>query len=210
MTRLAYTSIASAVEATVEVKRSRFLARIEPVTTEDEARDVVEAARRAHWDARHHCSAFVLGPDGATRRSSDDGEPSGTAGTPILDVLTGRGLTDVVAVVTRWFGGTLLGTGGLLRAYSDAALAALENANTVTYELHLLAAIDVPIEEAGRLDNLLRTAGYVVDDALYGPDRVTLRVSAATERIEALPGVVAAATGCTAAVETIGEAWARA
>ena len=126
----AYVTVAREATAEIEVKRSRFLGHVVPVTTEDEARAVVEAARKEHWDARHHCSAFVLGPDGALQRSSDDGEPSGTAGAPMLEVLRGRGLTDVVAVVTRWFGGTLLGAGGLVRAYSDATRAALDAAGT--------------------------------------------------------------------------------
>lgn len=96
-----YTTIARAVQAEIEAKRSRFLCDLVPVASEDEARAVVERARKEHWDARHHCSAFVLGPAAAIRRSNDDGEPSGTAGTPMLDVLTGADLTDVVVVVTR-------------------------------------------------------------------------------------------------------------
>lgn len=116
----AYTTLSGPAEAEVGAKRSRFLAHLAPAADEEAARAVIEAARRAHHDARHHCSAFVLGPDRRTERSNDDGEPAGTAGSPMLDVLRGSGLTDVVAVVTRWFGGTLLGTGGLIRAYSDA------------------------------------------------------------------------------------------
>ena len=95
----------------------------------------MERVRSTSRDARHHCTAFVLGPDGTTTRSNDDGEPSGTAGAPMLEVLRGRGLTDVVAVVTRWFGGTLLGTGGLIRAYGDAVSLALEWRGLVRMEL---------------------------------------------------------------------------
>ncbi len=94
-------------------------------------------------DARHHCTAFVLGPDGTTMRSNDDGEPSGTAGAPMLEVLRGRGLTDVVAVVTRWFGGTLLGTGGLIRAYGDAVSLALDGASLVRMELREGLVVEV-------------------------------------------------------------------
>ncbi len=92
------------------MKRSRFVCDLSPAASEEEARTFIDQVRSGTRDARHHCTAFVLGPDGATQRSNDDGEPSGTAGAPMLDVLRGRGLTDVVAVVTRWFGGTLLGT----------------------------------------------------------------------------------------------------
>ncbi len=111
-----YRTVARPSVAEVEVKRSRFSCRLERVSDEAAARAVVEEERRVHWDARHHCSAFVLGPSGEVQRSSDDGEPAGTAGAPMLEVLVGAGLSDVVAVVTRWFGGVLLGAGGLVRA----------------------------------------------------------------------------------------------
>ena len=123
-----YRTVARSAVAETEVKRSRFLCRVERVESEEAARAVVDRARKEHWDARHHCSAFVLGPDGAVQRSSDDGEPSGTAGAPMLEVLRGREVSDVVAVVTRWFGGTLLGAGGLVRAYGDAVRAGLDAA----------------------------------------------------------------------------------
>ena len=120
-----YLTIARDATAEVEVPRSRFLCTLRRVATEDAARALVAALRREHWDARHHCSAFVLGPD-AVRPAlqSDDGEPAGTAGAPMLEVLRGAGVSDVAAVVTRWFGGTLLGAGGLVRAYGDAVRAA--------------------------------------------------------------------------------------
>ena len=105
--------------AEVVVKRSRFLCSVARVASEAEARAVVDRARKKHWDAGHHCSAFVIGPASELQRSSDDGEPSGTAGAPMLEVLRGREVSDVVAVVTRWFGGVLLGAGGLVRAYGD-------------------------------------------------------------------------------------------
>ncbi|MGZ4504026.1 MAG: IMPACT family protein [Nocardioidaceae bacterium] len=100
-----YLTVAATAETEIEVRRSRFRCRVARVETEEDARGVVDEARRRHWDARHHCSAFVLGPDAAVQRSSDDGEPFGTAGAPMLEVLRGREVSDVVAVVTRWFGG---------------------------------------------------------------------------------------------------------
>lgn len=203
-----YTSIAAPVEAEIEAKRSRFLARLEPVADEETARAVVETARRQHWDARHHCSAFVLGPDGATTRCSDDGEPSGTAGSPMLEVLTGRALTDVVAVVTRWFGGTLLGTGGLVRAYSDAVVAAVAVAETVTFELRELADVRVPMAESGRLENTLRSAGYGVTGADYAQD-VTLHITVPVDRRDDLTETVAAATAGIGVVQITGTDWAR-
>ena len=114
-------------EGEIEEKKSRFIAHIMPVETEEEAVSYIDQMKKKYWDARHNCSAFVLGERREYTRCSDDGEPSGTAGKPMLDVLLGQGLTNVVAVVTRYFGGTLLGTGGLVRAYQGAMLAGLEH-----------------------------------------------------------------------------------
>ncbi|GAA1964816.1 hypothetical protein GCM10009817_00720 [Terrabacter lapilli] len=132
---LRYLTLAAPATAELEVRRSRFICDVAPASSEEAARAFVEQVRSTSRDARHHCTAYVLGADGATLRSNDDGEPSGTAGAPMLDVLRGRGLTDVVAVVTRWFGGTLLGTGGLIRAYGDAVSLALDGATVVAREL---------------------------------------------------------------------------
>lgn len=111
----------------IEEKKSRFIATIQPVSTEEEASEFINRIKKQYWDARHNCSAFVIGDAGQIMRSSDDGEPSGTAGRPMLEVLTGQKITNVAVVVTRYFGGTLLGTGGLIRAYQGAVKAGLEN-----------------------------------------------------------------------------------
>jgi len=100
----------------IEEKKSRFIAHVEPVTSEEEATAFITAMKKQYFDARHNCYAFVIGDNSELTRCSDDGEPSGTAGRPMLEVLTGEGITNVVCVVTRYFGGTLLGTGGLVRA----------------------------------------------------------------------------------------------
>ena len=121
-----YLTLAAPARSEIEVRRSRFVCDVAPVTSEDAARAAIEHVRTVSRGAGHHCTAFVLGPDAATLRSNDDGEPSGTAGAPMLELLRGRNLTDVVAVVSRWFGGTLLGTGGLARAYAGATRAALD------------------------------------------------------------------------------------
>ena len=159
----------------VEEKRSRFLGVCRRASDEDAARAVVDELRRTHHDARHHCSAFVLGPDAAVERSSDDGEPAGTAGAPMLEVLRGAGVSDAVVVVVRWFGGTLLGAGGLVRAYGDAARLALDAAGT--RERALLHEYDVtlPHGDAARLESELRGRGVEVLDASYAAE-VTLRL----------------------------------
>lgn len=114
-----------------EVKRSRFLCYAAPVKTPEEATAFIAAIKQKHWDARHNCSAYIL-RQGGIKRFSDDGEPQGTAGMPILDVLEKTGVTDVCVVITRYFGGILLGAGGLVRAYSHSATLALEAAEVIT------------------------------------------------------------------------------
>ena len=173
------------------------------VDDEEGARDVVASARREHHDARHHCSAFVIGPDASLRRSNDDGEPAGTAGAPMLEVLTRRDVSDVVAVVTRWFGGTLLGAGGLVRAYGDAVGLSLDAAGT--QERHLLHTMRVtaPVADAGSLDHRLRALG-AVSEVDYGAEVIfTVGVSD--------PGRFAADVAATSAgratVEPSGTSW---
>lgn len=198
-----YRVLAEPARAEIEEKRSRFLCLLVRVSTEDEARAVVEAARREFHDARHHCSAYVLGA-GAVERSSDDGEPSGTAGAPMLEVLRGAGLGDVVAVVVRWFGGTLLGAGGLVRAYGDAVRAALGEAAVVERRRLSLVSVTVGHAEAGRLENDLRSRGVRVHETTYGTEVVlTLAVPPGSP----IEDEVAALTGGAAEVATAGETW---
>ncbi len=204
-----YLTIARDAEAQVEVKRSRFLCTLVRVEDEDAARAVVERLRREHWEARHHCSAFVLGPRGEIERSSDDGEPAGTAGAPMLEVLRGRsgeGVSDVVAVVTRWFGGTLLGAGGLVRAYGDAVRAGLDRAGTLRRTLVHEHRLDLGHADAGRVESELRSRGVVVLDSAYA-DRVTLRLGVPPEEEARLAALVAELTAGTAATTVVGERW---
>lgn len=115
-------------EGEIIEKKSRFIATIRPIETKEEAEQFVAAMKKKYWDARHNCSAYVLGENNEVMHSSDDGEPSGTAGRPMLAVLTGQEIHNAVVVVTRYFGGVLLGTGGLVRAYQGAVTEALKNA----------------------------------------------------------------------------------
>ena len=148
----------------IEIKRSRFIASCARTNSEEAAREFIAQIRREFPDARHHCTAFIIHQDSGsdTARSSDDGEPAGTAGNPMLKVLTESNLTNVTCVVTRYFGGTKLGTGGLVRAYSGAVQQVLEDAQTVrmvtqpSYRLHL------PIGEAGKIEAKLTQNGYQI------------------------------------------------
>jgi uncharacterized YigZ family protein len=149
-------TIAAPVEQEVVIRKSRFRTRIEPVASVEEAETVIAGIRKRAWDANHNCTAMVTGLLGDQARSSDDGEPSGTAGVPMLEVLRRRELTDVVAVVTRYFGGVKLGAGGLVRAYSSAVSETLDLASLVRRAALTQVHIEVPHADAGRYDNLLR------------------------------------------------------
>ncbi|MFT3968939.1 MAG: YigZ family protein [Micropruina sp.] len=204
-----YLSIAGPVEAEIEDRRSRFLAHLEPVPDEAAARAVIEAVRRQHHTAGHHCSAFILGPDGSVERSSDDGEPSGTAGAPMLEVLRGRELRDVVAVVTRWFGGTLLGAGGLVRAYSDAVAAAIAAAHLVRYRLVDLLELPVGYAIAGRVEASLRDRGVVVDEVRHGPEATLVLAVPPADRA-AVASAIAELTAGQGRPRSAGTRWRRA
>lgn len=136
-------------EAQLTVKGSRFLAEVIPVTTQEEARAALAMQKQKYSDATHVVHAFITGLKGEVNGMSDDGEPSGTAGRPVLDVLRGSGITNILLTVTRWFGGTLLGTGGLVHAYSDSARLVLENCSTEEYvrKTELSFALDYKLYE---------------------------------------------------------------
>ncbi|SDS52889.1 uncharacterized protein, YigZ family [Paraoerskovia marina] len=191
-------TVAAPVSTETEVKRSRFLAHLSPVTSVDEATSVIADRRRSFWDARHHCTALVVGPSGDVQRSSDDGEPAGTAGAPLLDVLRKQHLTDVVVVVTRYFGGTLLGAGGLIRAYSGAAALAVASAHRVERRYMTRVSVAVPHAEAGRLVALLHTwaaeHGAVMGTPYYAEQAVLL-LDVADAELDLLDADLAAATG---------------
>lgn len=201
---VSYLTIARAAEAEIEVKRSRFLCTLRRVDDERAARSVVEGLRKQHWDARHHCSAFRLHPD--VERSSDDGEPAGTAGAPMLDVLRGHEVCDVVAVVTRWFGGTLLGAGGLVRAYGDAVRAALDEAGTLRRTLVREHLLELGHADAGRVESELRARGVTVVGTEYAA-QVTLRLGVPPEEERRLAALVAELTAGVAETRVAGQRW---
>ena len=177
-------------ETELEIKRSRFITVLARVSTETEARAVIDGEKRRFPDARHHCSAYVVSIPGSApiHRSSDDGEPSGTAGRPMLDTLLGAGITDVVAVVTRYFGGTLLGTGGLVRAYSDSVTQALGQARLVERRIVPRYQASLPHSDAGKYVATFSSAGFN-PEVEYHDHGVELRIS--TERGTALAAMMA-------------------
>lgn len=188
-----YTTLAAGADVRheLEIRRSRFITVLRRTPDEAAARDLVAELRREFHDARHHCSAFIVGPDRTTQRSNDDGEPAGTAGAPMLEALAKRetapgvsDLSDISTVVVRYFGGVLLGAGGLVRAYSESVSSALALAPLVQRNRLRICAVAVPPGNAGRLENELRSAGYAMAATTYGVSSTVLRL--------ALPDEVAA------------------
>ncbi|UVJ41473.1 YigZ family protein [Arthrobacter sp. CJ23] len=214
----AYTTLAAGPDFRheLEIKRSRFITVLRRCGDENAARALVADLRREFHDARHHCSAFVIGPDRMVQRSSDDGEPSGTAGIPMLEALIKRetqpavtDLSDISAVVVRYFGGILLGAGGLVRAYSESVSTALDAAPLVQRRRLRLCAVSVPHAAAGRLENELRSAGYVMAETGYGPSETVLRLALPDEpaAIDDAGARLASLTAGAAVLQPEGTEW---
>ncbi len=165
-------------------KRSRFIGYCKPVKTEGDAVAFINEIRSAHWDARHNVYAYSL-REGNLRRYSDDGEPSGTAGMPVLDVITKNGVQDVCVVVTRYFGGVLLGKGGLVRAYSQGAKLALEAGQVITMQSCLLCSLCCSYNQYGKVSAVVMDSDGVIDDTLYEAD-VVIRFHMPPELLPAL------------------------
>ncbi len=177
---ISYDTVYTGGSGEIVEKKSRFIAQVFPVETEEEVLQILEETRKKYWDARHNCYAFVLGAGGEITRCSDDGEPSGTAGRPILEVLTGRRLRNVLVIVTRYFGGTLLGTGGLVRAYSQSAQAGLAASRVITKQAGCLLTVDTDYNGIGKLQYLAAQSGLAVLDTVY-TESVQMKVLVPTE-----------------------------
>ena len=166
---MSYKTIRSRAEASFIEKKSEFIGYISPATTEEEAVGFINEIRAMHRKATHNCYAYIL-RNNNTARHSDDGEPGGTAGMPIFDVLSKNGITDAVCVVTRYFGGILLGTGGLVRAYSQGAKVALEAGNVVMMQSCLMCEARCSYNQYGKVSSLIMEIGAVIDDTVYEAD----------------------------------------
>ena len=172
-------------------------------TTEDEARAFISDLKKQYWDANHNCSAWVIGERGELQRSSDDGEPSGTAGVPMLEVLRRRGLTDTVAVVTRYFGGTLLGAGGLIRAYGQSVSDAINAIGIVERRPLTIATVEADHDIAGKLEHALRNSSFQMDEVDYGAS-VIFEVQLADGELPTFERWLAEETGGRCNAEVIG------
>lgn len=169
-----YKTLAREAEAEIIIKKSRFIGRARPVASEEEAIRFIEAVKKEHWSATHNCSAYVVGDNNELQKQSDDGEPSGTAGRPILEVIKNMGLKYTAVVVTRYFGGIKLGASGLIRAYAEGAQVAIQATEPIYQVLHEAVNIQVAYTWHGKLENELRNAGVMIEGTDFS-DVVTYR-----------------------------------
>lgn len=178
-----FISLSAPCESELVVKRSRFICRLLPVTDTAQADGALAAVRRENYDARHNCSAMILGPRREIEKASDDGEPQGTAGIPMLEVLRRSGVTDILAVVTRYFGGILLGAGGLVRAYSGSVAQTLKEASLTANIPARRFRLRIPYQDYGKLQNISASFDASVE-AQFGED-VTAEVTIPADRADA-------------------------
>ncbi|MDE6568159.1 MAG: YigZ family protein [Lachnospiraceae bacterium] len=185
-------------------KKSRFIGQVFPVTTEEEAISLIEQTKKKYWGARHNCYAYILGEYGEITRCTDDGEPAGTAGRPILEVLQGEGIHDVLLIVTRYFGGTLLGTGGLVRAYSQAAKAGLAASQVLEKVRGHQLTIHTDYNGIGKLQYITAQSEIAVMDTQYAED-VTMILAVPIEECDKLVKQITEATAGQAQIEGLEE-----
>ncbi|MCZ0990468.1 YigZ family protein [Streptomyces diastatochromogenes] len=201
-----YRTVARAGVHETEINRSRFLCALAPAATEQEAQEFIAAVRKEHADATHNCWAYVIGADASVQKASDDGEPGGTAGVPMLQMLLRRDMRYVVAVVTRYYGGVKLGAGGLIRAYGGAVGEALDEVGTLTRRRFRLATVTVDHQRAGKIQNDLRATGREVQDVRYD-EAVTIEIGLPDADVDAFRGWLADVTAGSAGFELGGEAY---
>ena len=187
-------------------KKSRFIAQIFPIKTEEEALQLLAGVRKKHYDARHNCFAYVLGDNNETERCSDDGEPSGTAGRPMMDVITGRGIRNVLVVVTRYFGGTLLGTGGLVRAYSAAVKEGLSDCVIVEKIRGFAVKVTADYTDVGKIQYIAASRELSEESSEYG-EKAEFVYLVPAEKVEGFEQEITEKTGGKSRIERGDETW---
>lgn len=195
-----YKTVLNGAAAEIEEKKSRFIASVKPVTTEEEAVDFINALKSRYWDATHNVYAYYIVGNNMVQRFSDDGEPSGTAGIPVLEVIKRMGVQDLVIVVTRYFGGTLLGAAGLIRAYSKAASQGIEAAGIVKRQLCIETSIVIEYGLFGKIQSMLHSEGYTIKNIIYEQD-VEIIVYIPFDRVEKFMELITETTNARAVVE---------
>lgn len=178
-----YRTVQNEASAEYEEKKSRFIASVKPVTSEEAAMEFVQSLKSRYWNATHNVYAYYICGDATQQKFSDDGEPSGTAGLPVLEAIKKLQLQDVVVVVTRYFGGTLLGAAGLVRAYGKSAALGLEAANIIKRQLCATVSLIMEYTLLGKVQSLVAASGYKVQDTVYGQD-VEIQVHVPVDEVE--------------------------
>ena len=198
-----YTTVEREAVAEFEEKKSVFIGHVMPVKTEEEAAAFVKELKNKYRDATHNVYAYVLG-DGTVQRYSDDGEPQGTAGMPVLDVIRKSGCTDTAIVVTRYFGGTLLGAGGLVRAYSHAAKLALDEAHVITYEKYAVVKLECSYSDYGKY--LAETEKFgLINDGVDFAENVTMNLAVKDTRLVELEKIISDLSNGKLVLNKVGE-----
>lgn len=201
-----YKTVFKGGEGEIIEKKSRFIATVRPVEKEEEALAFIEEMRKKYWDASHNCYVYSVGPNREYTRCSDDGEPSGTAGRPMLDVILGEELYNTAVVVTRYFGGTLLGTGGLVRAYSQAVQTGLENSLIVEKMLSFRMKIYTDYNGIGKIQYILGKSSAITVNIDY-TDRVVVEILIEKGLSDELCKEIVEATGARAEIEKLEECY---
>ena len=190
-----YNIIKGSSSAEIVVTKSKFIADLRPVSSVSEAEDMILSVRKKYNDARHNCYAYiVMEGDGIVKKSSDDGEPSGTAGRPMLSVMEGAGLVNAVCVVTRYFGGVLLGTGGLVRAYSDAVSEAMGKCEITPIRRGRYIETECDYADEGSVRRLFESMDYSIIESSYA-EKVLMKVLGPEEKSDSLIGMLVDRTG---------------
>jgi len=171
----------------ITIQKSRFIGHVRRVSSEEEARSIIDAISKEHWKANHNCYAYVVGEDSGIQKASDNGEPAGTAGVPILEVIKKKNLRDTLIVVTRYFGGIKLGAGGLIRAYSKTASAAIEASGIVERLNMKIFAVTIDYGLYGVVENALRESHYLTEDTTFA-ENVTLQIAVKAQEADTFTG----------------------
>ena len=195
-----YKTVYKGGEGEITEKKSRFIATVVPVHTEEEALKFIEAMKKKYWNATHNCFAYVIGEHDELQRCSDDGEPGGTAGKPMLDVLTGEEIHNAAIVVTRYFGGTLLGTGGLVRAYSSAAKQGLASSVIITKIPGVKLRLATDYAGLGKIQYIFGQRGIKILDSIY-TDKVEIAALVPLDVLEAVKAEIREGTNGQAGME---------
>ena len=190
----------------IDIKKSRFICHIKRVETEEEAIAFIDEIKKEHWKATHNCSAYTLGMNDEIQRAHDDGEPSGTAGVPMLEIFLKRELKNVVAVVTRYFGGVKLGAGGLIRAYGGSVNEAVNTIGVIERQLQLLIDVTVDYSQSGGVEHSLRQVNHTIQDISY-TENVTFHCVVPVEEEEDFKQDIINWTSDTAKITVGKKAW---